>query len=60
MPCSEGVLHRMSPLCRARKEAAEGAEAARQESIAALKSELAELKVSTHITKRSTFAWAAC
>lgn len=33
--------------CRARKEAAEGAEVARMESISALKSELAELKVST-------------
>jgi hypothetical protein len=34
-------------LCRARKEAAEGAEVARLESVAALKSELAELKVRT-------------
>lgn len=33
--------------CRARKDAAEGAEVARLESISALKSEMAELKVST-------------
>jgi hypothetical protein len=35
--------------CRARKEAAEGAEVARQESVAALKAELAELKVRTNL-----------
>jgi hypothetical protein len=38
-------------LCRARKEAAEVAEVARLESVAALKSELAELKVRTYAAR---------
>lgn len=52
-----------SSLCRARKEAAEGAEAARQESIAALKSELAELKVSDTEQLHACcegFTWGVC